>query len=473
MESAPTSPDALPAGAPDGGRRMPLRDALGAWISIALNSFGGPAGQIAVMHRVLVETRGWVSERRFLHALNYCMLLPGPEAQQLSVYIGWLLHGTRGALVAGTLFILPGFLAILALSVLYAGWQDVTIVEAVFFGLKPAVLAIVVAAVIRVARRSLGGRVLTAVAVVSFVAIFLFAVPFPVVIAAAAVGGWLLGRWRPQHLDRPAAAGHGAAAGAAASPTPDALLHDDEEVGARPSTRRTLLILVAGGLLWLGPVALLVALLGPGQVYADQALFFSGAAVVTFGGAYAVLTFVAQQAVQVFGWLTPGEMLDGLALAETTPGPLIMVVEYVGFLAAYRDPGALDPMLAGVLGAVLVTWVTFVPSFLWVLAGAPYSEYLRGDRRLRAMLTAITAAVVGAILNLAVWFGLHTLFGVVEERTVGPLHLWIPDLATVDLVAVAIAIGAFVGVFRLRLPMLVVLAASAVVGAVAFLVLGR
>jgi chromate transporter len=462
-------PDAEPE------RRTPtLRQALPVWVSIALNSFGGPAGQISVMHTSLVDDHRWISERRFLHALNYCMLLPGPEAQQLSVYIGWLMHGIRGGLVAGTLFVLPGFVAILALSLLYALNQETTWVQALFYGLKPAVLAIVAAAVLRVGRRAVHGRLALSITVASYVAISLLEVPFPVVILGAGLIGLVAARFGatmgPAAHGVPAA-GAGGAGNDAAGPRP--IIHDEGEADAdRPSTRRTLLAVAVGAVLWLGPVAALVVLLGPGHVYATEALFFSGAAVVTFGGAYAVLTYVAQQAVEVFGWLTPLEMLDGLAMAETTPGPLIMVVEFVGFLAAFRNAGALDPVLAGVLGAVLVTWVTFVPSFLWIFVGAPYAEALRRSPRLSSALAAITAAVVGAILNLAIWFGLHALFGVVDEVQVGPLTLTVPDPATLDPAALIIALVAAYLVFRRRWPMLRVLALAGVLGAAWFVVRG-
>jgi chromate transporter len=445
--------------------RPSLGEALKVWAYVALNSFGGPAGQIAVMHRVLVDTRHWISERRFLHALSYCMLLPGPEAQQLSVYIGWLMHGVRGGLLAGTLFVLPGFVAILALSILYAGYQDTTVVAALFYGLAPAVLAIVLAAVARVGRRALTDRPLIAIAALSFIALFWLSVPFPLVIAASAVIGF--GRSRPfrdRDEDRTHGDGPPEIHGAQGS-----VLDDQDGSAARPSTRRAVGVLVLGGLLWLLPLALLVGLFGWGDVFSQLAVFFSGAAVVTFGGAYAVLTYVAQQAVEVYGWLSPTEMVDGLAMAETTPGPLIMVVEFVGFLAAYRQSGELDPMLAGLAGAVLVTWVTFAPSFLWVFLGAPYAEHLRGNTRLSGTLSAITAAVVGAILNLAVWFALHAVFGVVNEVMVGPVRLLAPDLATLDPAALAIAIGASIAVFRYRVPTLVVLAASAAVGAAWYL----
>ena len=457
-------PDAArPPQRPDAGRRIPLREALKVWAYVAVNSFGGPAGQIAVMHRVLVDTRHWISERRFLHALNYCMLLPGPEAQQLSVYIGWLMHGVRGGLLAGLLFVLPGFLAILALSILYAGYQDTTFVEALFYGLAPAVLAIVAAAVVRVGRRALTDRTLVAIAVLSFVGLFFLGVPFPLVIVAAGIFGYARSRRRSDGVE----AGHRQPMIAEprvrsptrlrATPRPRPA---DHRRGAPSASWRS------ARLLWLVPVVLLVGLFGTRDVYANLALFFSGAAVVTFGGAYAVLAYVAQQAVQVYGWLSPTEMLDGLAMAETTPGPLIMVVEFVGFLAAYRESTGLDPMLAGLAGAALVTWVTFVPSFLWVFLGAPYAEHLRGNRRLTGALSAITAAVVGAILNLAVWFALHTVFGVVDEVPVGPLRLLVPEISSLDVAALAIAIGASVAVFRFRAPTLAVLALSAIVGAI-------
>jgi chromate transporter len=433
---------------------------MGVWAYVGLNSFGGPAGQIAVMHRTLVDGRRWVSERRFLHALNFCMLLPGPEAHQLAVYVGWLMHGLRGALLAGLLFIGPGFLAILGLSVAYATHGDLGIVESVFAGLKPAVLAIVAAAVVRVGRRALTGRSHVLIAIAAFAAIFAFGVPFPLVILLA--GAWgVIGARRAAVSPTPGAERTHDPPGAGGSP---AILPDDAASAARPSARRTLAMAVGGGLLWLGPVAMLVATLGADDVLATQALFFSVAAVVTFGGAYAVLAYVSQQVVEVLGWLSPAEMLDGLALAETTPGPLILVVEFVGFVAAHREAGALDPLVAGLLGALVVMWVTFVPSFLWVLLGAPYAEHLRGQRHLSGALSAITAAVVGAILNLGVWFSLHALFGTVSAWELGPLRVPLPDPASVDVVALGIAAVAAAAVFRLRWPTLAVLAACGALG---------
>jgi chromate transporter len=426
------------------------RDALGVWAYIGLNSFGGPAGQIAVMHRVIVDTRQWVSDQRFLHALNYCMLLPGPEAQQLAVYIGWLMHGVRGGLLAGTLFIVPGFLVMLALSALYVAYQGTTFIESLFYGLAPAVVAIIAAALIRVGRRALTDRFLMVTAGTAFVGMYFLAVPFPLVVVAAGLAGYARSRRRVDGLER--------------SPRTEDLIAEDPS-RKLPTARRLLSTLALGLGLWLIPVAAILAFFGGDDVYASLAVFFSGAAVVTFGGAYAVLTFVAEQAVQVYGWLTPTEMLDGLALAETTPGPLIMVVEFVGFLAAAGRSGGLDPLLAGTIGAVLVTWVTFVPSFLWVFLGAPYSEYLRHDTRIAGTLSAISAAVVGAIANLAVWFTLHALFEVVDVLSIGPLRLYLPVVATLQLGALAIAIGAAIGIFRLHLPTLLVLAASAIAGA--------
>jgi chromate transporter len=456
--------------------KVSLRDAFGVWGYVALNSFGGPAGQIAVMHRVLVDGRHWISERRFLHALNYCMLLPGPEAHQLGVYIGWLLHGLRGGLLAGLLFILPGFLSILALSVLYAGYQETVLVSALFYGIKPAVIAVVAAAVVRVGRRALPNRSLAAIALGAFVAIFFLEVPFPLVVLAAALAGFLgshlaPGRFTPGDVHPTTqAAGTANPAGTLAPATPARhLLGDGAAQQPRPPLRRTMAVLSVGLLLWLGPVLMLLALFGASDIFVQQGLFFSGAALVTFGGAYAVLAYVAQQAVETFGWLSPTEMLDGLGMAETTPGPLIMVVQFVGFLAAFRSPGALDPMVAGVLGAVLVTWVTFVPSFLWIFLGAPYLEYLRGKRALSGALTAITAAVVGVILNLALWFSLHTLFATVGQTRIGAVRLYTPDPSTLDPAALAIAGLAIIGIVVLRWSLLRTLALSAVAGALYYL----
>ncbi|HWT11887.1 MAG TPA: chromate efflux transporter [Allosphingosinicella sp.] len=441
-------------------------EAARVWARIALLSFGGPAGQIAVMHRILVEEKRWIGERRFLHALNFCMLLPGPEAQQLATYIGWLLHGVRGGLVAGALFVLPGFVAIMALSWLYFAYGNVGPVEALFFGLKAAVLAIVLDAVRRIGSRALRNRTLVAMAGAAFVAIFFLGVPFPLIVLAAALIGFLGGRRGAEAF---AGGGHGPGGTAAVDDSGTAL---GEEVPdhARHGWRRTGRIGALLLILWLAPVALLVLLLGPDHVFAEIGMFFSAMAVVTFGGAYAVLAYVAQQAVENYGWLQPGEMLDGLGLAETTPGPLIMVTQFVGFLGAARLAGGMDPMLAGTLGGILTTWVTFTPSFLWIFVGAPFSERLRGDRALSAALSAITAAVVGVILNLALWFALHTLFGAVRELRAGPIAFDAPVLASLDLPALALTAAALVAMFRFRVGAIPVLAGCGLAGTLFWLV---
>ena len=436
-----------------------LRQALRVWARIAALSFGGPAGQIAVMHRILVDERRWISETRFLHALNYCMLLPGPEAQQLATYVGWLMHGVKGGFLAGVLFILPGALAIMALSIIYALFGSVGIVAALFFGLKAAVLAIVVEAVVRVGKRALKNNVLRGIAALAFVALFAFHIPFPLVILAAGLIGFIGGR---QGHPAFAIGGHGGAGRANHGP---ALLSDapfEQSPAMRRDAHRAAL---ACAILWLAPVGIIVATLGTGDVFAQIALFFSKMAVVTFGGAYAVLAYVAQQAVEGFHWLKPGEMLDGLGMAETTPGPLIMVLQFVGFMGAFRDPGTLAPLTAGVLGGLLATWVTFTPCFLWIFLGAPYIERLRDNKALSGALGAITAAVVGVILNLAVWFAMHTLFA----RMIDWHGLELPELASVNPWALALALGAAAGVFWLRAGLLRVLAGSAVAGVALYL----
>jgi len=415
------------------------------------------------MHRLLVEDKRWVSENRFLHALNYCMLLPGPEAQQLATYLGWLLHGTRGGLIAGTLFILPGFLAILLLSIVYAVYQEATLVAALFFGLKAAVLAVVVEAVIRIGRRALKNWAMVTLAAVAFTAIFFFAVPFPFIVAAAGLVGYLGGKVAPQLFY--VITGH------AAKRQDEAGFVITDEVAARlrPSTKRAVQTVATWLALWFAPLLAIIIWDGTGSVFVQIGTFFSTAAVVTFGGAYAVLAYVAQQAVETYGWLSPGEMLHGLAMAETTPGPLIQVVQFVGFMGAYRFAEGLSPMLAGVLGAILTTWVTFVPSFLWIFLGAPYIEYLRGNQGLTAALSGITAAVVGVILNLAVWFALHVIFGQVNEVHAYGLRLFVPTVATLDTAALIIAAGAFMAIFLFRLGMIPTLFTSAVVGLVYYL----
>jgi chromate transporter len=436
---------------------IPFRTAVRAWFAISLQTFGGPAGQIAVMQRTLVDEKRWIGQRRFLHAMNYCMLLPGPEAQQLATYVGWLLHGTRGGLVAGGLFVLPGVVALLVLSAIYVAFGSTTAVLALFAGLAPAVLAIVVQAVIRVAGRALNSPALWILAVAAFGALALFGVPFPVVVAVAGLAGWALHRWRPALVPQ-----KGKAEAADAGPPP--VISDDVLHTEVPTARRTLRVLVVGLLVWGLPVAAVALLTGAGSVFTQQGLFFSGAAVVTFGGAYAVLAYVAQQAVQVYGWLAPREMVRGLALAETTPGPLIMVVQFVAFLGAYRDPGALDPWVAAVLASLLVTWVTFVPSFLFVLLGAPYMERLRGNRSLSAALTGITAAVVGVIANLGVYFAVHTLFSETVRLDASLLSVELPDVGTIRWVPLAIAVVAAVLLFRVRWSVLRTLGVCALLG---------
>jgi chromate transporter len=438
---------------------VPFATAVRAWFLISLQTFGGPAGQIAVMQRTLVDEKRWIGQRRFLHAMNYCMLLPGPEAQQLATYVGWLLHGTRGGLVAGGLFVLPGVVALLVLSAVYVAFGSTVAVTAVFAGLAPAVVAIVAQAVVRVARRALNSRALVGIAVLAFLALALLGIPFPVVVAVAGVAGWALGRWRPGAV--PVKGGRD---DTDAGPAP--VISDDVLHAEAPSTRRTLRVLVIGLLTWGVPIAAAVVLTGTGSVFTQQGLFFSGAAVVTFGGAYAVLAYVAQQAVQVYGWLVPGEMVRGLALAETTPGPLIMVVQFVAFVGAYRAPGTLDPWAAAVLASLLVTWVTFVPSFLFVLLGAPYMERLRGNRALSAALTGITAAVVGVIANLGVFFAVHTLFSRTVTVDRGVLHLELPDLTSLRPLALVLTLVAGVLLFRVKWSVLRTLGVCAVLGLV-------
>ena len=459
-----TSPGADHGAAPPLPARdvVPFREAVRAWFLISLQTFGGPAGQIAVMQRTLVDERRWIGQRRFLHALSFCTLLPGPEAQQLAIYIGWLLNGVRGGLVAGTLFVLPGVVALLGLSAIYIGYGETTAVVALFTGLAPAVVAVVAQAVVRVGKRALGTPALVTLAVVAFLALTALRVPFPLVIAAAALVGWGLGRWAPGRMHT---AGEGDDADAPAPLIPDDALHHE-----RPSRGHALLVLGFGLVAWSVPLGLVAAMTGLHSVFTEQGLFFSGAALVTFGGAYAVLAYVAQKAVEVYAWLAPGEMVRGLALAESTPGPLIMVVQFVAFLGAYRDPGSLNPWVAAVLAALLTTWVTFVPCFIFIFLGAPYVERLRGNAGLSAALTGITAAVVGVIANLAVFFALHTLFAETAATDLGPVRLRLPLLDTVRPVQVGIMAVAAVLLFRLRWSVLRTLGVCALLGLTASLV---
>jgi chromate transporter len=436
-------------------------EAAKVWARVAALSFGGPAGQIAMMHRILVDEKRWIGDRRFLHALNYCMLLPGPEAQQLAIYIGWLMHGTAGGFVAGLLFVLPGFLAIMGLSILYALLGGVGVVAGLFFGLKAAVLAVVVQAVVRIGSRALKNRVMLAVAGAAFIGVFLFDVPFPVIILTAALLGFVGARAGiPAFLQ---GGGHGPA-GQTEVADADTVLGEDTPSHAKPNLAWSLKISGILLLLWLGPVALIGFGLGWDNVFAKIGVFFSQMAVVTFGGAYAVLTYVAQQAVETYGWLSPGEMLDGLGMAETTPGPLIIVTQFVGFMGAYRDAEGMSPLLAGILGGMLTTWVTFTPCFLWIFLGAPFVEALRGAKALNAALGAITAAVVGMILNLAIWFGMHVLFS--DVRSVGGYGttLDIPMLSSLNVAALVLAVAAAVATFRFKVGVIPVLAACSLTG---------
>jgi len=446
---------------PSAPRTVSLAEAARVWSLIGWLGFGGPAGQIALMHRQLVEQRRWISDQRFLHALNYCMLLPGPEATQLAIYIGWLLHGTRGGVLAGVLFVLPGVIVIFALSWLYVAFQQVTIVTLIFFGLKAAVLAVVVEAVLRIGRRALKNGTLVAIAAGAFVAIFFFRVPFPAIVLGAALIGIAGRRWHPASFPAPASA----ATLAEGDYLIDAKIARGEIDPAARSLRRSIATIAVCLALWIVPVLAVVALFGRDSVFARQSVFFSEAAIVTFGGAYSVLAYIAQRAVTSFGWLTPGEMLDGLALAETTPGPLIMVVQFVAFIAAFRHPENLPPFGAAALGALLTTWVTFVPCFLWILAGAPYIEKLRTHRLLHAALSAITAAVVGVVLNLSVWFAVHTIFREVAAAQYGPLRLDVPVWSSIDPAAAALAALALIAMLRWKLAMGWTLLGCAVLGA--------
>lgn len=424
---------------------IPFSEALGVWARVAAQSFGGPAGQIAVMHRILVDEKRWFDEARFLHALSFCTLLPGPEAQQLATYLGWSLHGTRGGLAAGALFVLPGFAAILALSIVYVQFGALPAVAALFSGIKAAVLALVLEAALRIGRRVLAARLQRWVAVLAFAALFLFAVPFPlVVLASGAIGvvasrvGWIVST--------------------ASAPEPG----PGRDHGS--GTTRALRVLAIFLPLWFGPTLACAWWLGPSDVFTRLGVFFSQTAVVTFGGAYAVLAYVAQRAVESYGWLSAPEMLDGLGLAETTPGPLIMVVQFVGFLAAYRHAGVSFPIAAGIAGSLLASWVTFVPSFLWIFLGAPYVERLRGEPRLAAALQCIMAAVVGVIANLALWFALHVVFARVEITEAAGLYLTVPAWESLDPWALALSLGACVALLRFRIGLTATLAGSALAG---------
>lgn len=427
---------------PPHGLQVSFWEAFRFWLKLGFINFGGPTGQIAVMHHELVERRRWISNDRFLHALNYCMLLPGPEAQQLATYVGWLLHRTAGGLIAGIFFVLPAYFVLLLLSWVYAVHGQVPWVTAIFYGLRAAVTAIVAAAVIRLGARALRHPAMLAIAGAAFIGIFFLRISFPIIIIAAGLVG-LAGTKLWPNIFAPA---HPLSDRA---PEPAVLAdHLPPAEHTRPTLRRTATALAVAVLAWWAPLAVVAWWRGWDDVLAQEALFFSKAAMVTFGGAYAVLAYIAQAAVERFGWLTPSEMLDGLGLAESTPGPLILVTEFVGFLGAFRQAAGLDPVAAGMLGATVTVWATFAPSFLWIFVGAPYVELLRGHALLSGALSAITASVVGVILNLAVWFGLHTLFGTVTQQTVAGWTIPVVSLGTLDWYALAISLITFTGMWR-------------------------
>jgi chromate transporter len=429
-----------------------FNEAFKVWLKIGCLSFGGPAGQIALMHRVLVDEKKWIDEPRFLHALNFCMLLPGPEAQQLATYVGWLLHGVRGGLAAGILFVVPGALVMLALSMLYALGQGVPAIDGALFGIKAAVLVIVVEALIRIGKRALKTTTLVTLAGAAFVGIFFFALPFPLIVAGAALIGFLIARSSPAMLG----------------------LQKGEAVTkpARDRWRQAAIATVIGLILWWAPVAVVALLLGPHHILVGIGTFFSKLAVVSFGGAYALLAYMAQAVVETNHWLAAPEMVDGLGLAETTPGPLILVTQFVGFLAAFRNAAPFGPIFAGILGSVMTVWVTFTASMLWIFAGAPFIEQLRGNRRLAGALAAITAAVVGVILNLSVWFALHVLFGRVTEQHSGWLRWYAFDPLALDLKASALAVIAAVLAFGLHRSLIEVVGVMAALGIAVRLLLG-
>jgi len=427
------------------------------WIKLGFINFGGPTGQIAIMHDELVERRRWISNARYLHALNYCMLLPGPEAQQLAIYVGWLLHKVKGGIVAGVAFVLPAFFLMLGLSYVFVVYGDVPWVNGIFEGLGAAVVGIVAAATIRIGKKALRNTAMYLIAAIAFVSIFFLHVPFPIiVISAGSIGLLASARW-PQTFT--VTAEHDAERAA---------ISDEGSAGEHTTVklRRSILVAVVGLTAWFLPLLLVTAWAGRGSTLSQQAWFFSKAAVVTFGGAYAVLAYMNQAAVVQYGWVTTSQMVTGLGLAESTPGPLIMVTEFVGFVGSYQHPGSLDPLVAGVLGAIVATWATFAPCFLWIFLGAPFIEQLRGNERLAMGLTTITAAVVGVVLNLAVWFAVNTLFTTVNERQIlgGPVP--VPVWSSIDGFAVAVAVVCFVGLWRLRWNVVLVVIGSAIAGLV-------
>jgi chromate transporter len=431
--------------------RPTFGEAFRFWLKLGFISFGGPAGQIAIMQTELVDRRRWISQSRFLHALNYCMLLPGPEAQQLAAYIGWLLHKTAGGIVAGGLFVLPSIFVLWTLSFIYAAYGNIPWIGAVFYGLKPMVVAIVAAAVIRIGRKALKNEVMWAIAALAFIAIFVLRVPFPLIIIGAGLVGLIGGKFLPAKFDVVSAPAKEAKGDVARS-----VLDDEHEAPAhtKPSLRRGVATALVWLLIWWAPVLLAAVALGTDHTVLKEGIFFSKAAVVTFGGAYAVLPYVAQHAVDRFGWLKPGQMMDGLGLAETTPGPLIMVLQFVGFMGGWNQPGHLSPVAAATLGALITTWVTFIPSFLWIFLGGPHIEQLRGYKRIAMTLSAVTAAVVGVILNLAVWFGLHVVH---------------PNEG-LDWFAVLLGLAALLAMLRWKLGVIPVVLAGGAIGLIASLI---
>jgi len=430
----------------DAGSEVAFRDALAFWVRLGFINFGGPTGQISIMHDELVERRRWIDEERFLHALNFAMLLPGPEAHQLAIYVGWLLNGSAGAVAAGVFFLLPALALMIGLSWVYAVHGDVGWVSAIFAGLAWAVVGIVAAALIRIGKRALKTRAAYAIAAGAFIALLIFGVPFPIVIVIAG----LLGLWLGSRIAGPPGAAPGAA--------------DVGRPGVAPTWGRAVRVLAVGLVVWLGPLALVASAVGTDTVIAKEAVFFSFMALVTFGGAYAVLAYVNQAAVLRFGWLTSGEMAVGLSLAESTPGPLILTVVFVGFVAAFRDPGTLDPVAAGTLGALVTAWATFVPSFLFIFLGAPSVERLRGDRRIAAALAAITAAVVGVIANLATVFAGGVLFTEHNAQRLFWHDVSVPVASSIDPLAVAVAIASLIAMWRFRVNVVWVVACSAAIG---------
>jgi chromate transporter len=429
-------------GVADRHRAPSFGEAFRFWLKLGFISFGGPTGQIAIMQTELVEKKRWISQSRFLHALNFCMLLPGPEAQQLAIYIGWLLHKTWGGIVAGAFFVIPSIFILWALSFIYAAYGNVPWIAAVFYGLKPAVTAIVLTAVIRIGKKSLKNEVMWVLAALAFIAIYFFKAPFPAIVLSAGIVGFLGGLlWKSKFHT-----GSKEHSGSTLS-----VIGDDEESPphTKPNLTRAFRVSVLWLTLWLTPTLIIGAMRGWESTLFKEGLFFSKAAVVTFGGAYAVLPYVAQQALFHYGWLKPGQMLDGLGLAETTPGPLIMVLQFVGFMGAWQHPEGLPPLVAATIGALITTWATFTPCFLWIFLGGPYIEQWRGNARLTSALTAITAAIVGVVLNLAVWFALHVFF---------------PGNATVDWFAILLCAAAFVAMLRYKIDIIPVIFGSAIVG---------